>query len=459
MSKRPKSASKRLTQGNLEALGTERLVALLMELADSQPNLKRRLRMELAAEVGACDLAEEIDKRVTMLATSRAKVSWRKRGELIVDLHALRRIIGGRLGELDPALGMARLVVFLDLAEDLAMRVKDPKGELAAVFAAAAQDLGALAERSPPAGPELVEALADILVRARPTWSAWLAAALPGMGRPFSRDLLAAINAQREARPALRPSSQVLRVVADVAGDADAFIETIPAALRTEPGTGAAIATRLLEDGRVEAALAALKTSDPRDRGGRRGLGRSETGDGPGIAAWQDAYIEALEQSGNAEAAQAERWASFEQTLSADHLRAFLKRLADFDDVVATDEALDLAAVHARFGAALDFLMTWPALAEAARMIVARRSEIEGDPDDLVAWSARLEGRYALAALLLLRAALTAAWPDRSARSEVEIWLHEAESLASRIEDLKGAETHEAFVVRLTARRGVFNRF
>jgi exodeoxyribonuclease-5 len=49
MSKRPKSASKRLTQGNPEALGTERLVALLMELADSQPNLKRRLRMELAA--------------------------------------------------------------------------------------------------------------------------------------------------------------------------------------------------------------------------------------------------------------------------------------------------------------------------------------------------------------------------------------------------------------------------
>ena len=458
MSKRPKSVSKRLTQGNLEALGADRLAALLLELGDSQPSLKRRLRMELAAEVGPEDLAEEIDKRINALATSRAKVSWRKRGELIVDLHVVRRIIGGRLGELDAASGMTRLVAFLDLAEDLGLRVKDPKGELAAVFAAAAQDLGALAERAPPAGPELVEQLTDILVRARPTWSAWLAAALPGLGAPFSGDLLRAIQAEVESRPSLRPSAQVLRVVADVAGDAEAFIATIPAALRAEPGTGAAIAGRLLEAGRVDDALRALQASDPRNRGGRRGLGRSEAEDGPGIEAWQGAYIETLERSGKLEAAQAERWASFEQTLSADHLRAFVKRLADFDDVIATEKALDLAAAHERFEAGLDFLMTWPALPEAARMIVARRAEIEGAPTELAAWAERLEGRYPLAAMLLLRAAIASVWTERGARAEAETWLHEAQALASRVEDAAGAESHDAFLARLTTRRGPTGR-
>lgn len=458
MSKRPKAASKRLTQANLEALGADRLAALLLELGDSQPNLKRRLRMELAAEVGAEDLAVEIDKRLLMIAGSRARISWRKRGELVVDLHGLRRMIGGRLGDLDAAMGMARLVAFLDLAEDLELRAKDPKGELAAVFQAAAQDLGALAGRSPPAGEAMVEELADILVRARPAWSAWLAAALPGLGEAFAGKLLAAINSRCEARPAFRPSSQVLRVVADVAGDADAFIETVPASLRADPATGAAIAARLLAAGRVEAALAALGASNPRDRGGRRGLGHSDA-DAPGLEAWQAVYIDALEQSGNTEGAQAERWASFEQTLSADHLRAFLKRLRDFDDVVATDKALDIAAEYGRFASGLTFLMSWPALPEASKMILARRLEIGGEPDMLVSWAERLEGRYPLAALLLVRAAILGVWADRTARAAAEPWMHEAEALASRIEDVGDVGSHESFVARLATHRGVMNRF
>jgi len=75
MSKRPASAAKRLTQANLEALGAERLAALLLELGDSQPALKRRLRMELAAEVGAGDLALEVDRRIDALAASKARVT------------------------------------------------------------------------------------------------------------------------------------------------------------------------------------------------------------------------------------------------------------------------------------------------------------------------------------------------------------------------------------------------
>ena len=99
-----------LVETNLATLGAERLAALLFEAANSDLNLKRRLRMELAAEISAADLAFEPDKRLTTLATSRARVSWRKRPALLSDLQSLRRIIVDRLAPLDVKLALDSLV-------------------------------------------------------------------------------------------------------------------------------------------------------------------------------------------------------------------------------------------------------------------------------------------------------------------------------------------------------------
>lgn len=446
MSKRPASAAKRLTQANLEALGAERLAALLLELGDSQPALKRRLRMELAAEVGAGDLALEVDKRIDALAASKARVSWRKRGELIVDLHVLRVMIARRLGDLDPAIALPRLVTFVSLADPLGARVRDPRGELDAVFAAAAQDLTVLTATAPAPGAALVDQVAALLLRGSSDMAARLAGALRPLGAAFGQALLATLTAQ----PRLRPGPVVLRLVADAAGDVDAFIETVPAALRRDPATGAAIAERLLSAGRVEAALAALKASSPDEHG--RPFGALRPAEGPHVEAWCAIYIEALERSGNAEGAQAERWAAFERTLSPLHLRAYLKRLADFDDVIAADRAFALAAAGP-FTRGLAFLMDWPALAEAAAMVEARRMEIAAEPSDLIEWSARLEGRYPAAALLLLRAAIAHGWRDRAVRDEIERWVDDAAALANRVGAGRSLEPHESFMARLTAGR------
>lgn len=62
------------------------------------PDLKRRLRMELAAAMGAADLAPELDKRLVALESSKARVSWRKRPGLVAELETLRRMIVDRLG-------------------------------------------------------------------------------------------------------------------------------------------------------------------------------------------------------------------------------------------------------------------------------------------------------------------------------------------------------------------------
>ena len=62
--KRPTTASlKRVTPENLATLGVQRLAAILVAASEGRPELKRRLRMELAAEQGADHLAPEIDKR------------------------------------------------------------------------------------------------------------------------------------------------------------------------------------------------------------------------------------------------------------------------------------------------------------------------------------------------------------------------------------------------------------
>ena len=45
-------ASKTITLDNLVALGPERLAAILVELANDDAEIKRRLRLELAAQAG-----------------------------------------------------------------------------------------------------------------------------------------------------------------------------------------------------------------------------------------------------------------------------------------------------------------------------------------------------------------------------------------------------------------------
>ena len=89
--KRPTVASlKRVTAANLAGLGADRLAEIIVEVAETRPDLKRRLRMELAAEQGPEHLAAEIDKRLGSIETSRGRVGWRQRPAFVRDLDALR---------------------------------------------------------------------------------------------------------------------------------------------------------------------------------------------------------------------------------------------------------------------------------------------------------------------------------------------------------------------------------
>ena len=160
--KRPTAASlKKVTPENLARLGAERLAELLVVAAENRPELKRRLRMELAADQGAEHLLVEIDRRLDLIGGSRSRVSWRQRHAFVRDLEALRALIAGRLAELDPPAAADRALRFLGLGRRVYARVRDKEGRVAAVFERAAADAGRLIAESPEfeTGPALAAAM------------------------------------------------------------------------------------------------------------------------------------------------------------------------------------------------------------------------------------------------------------------------------------------------------------
>ncbi len=438
---------KTVTATNLLALGGDRLATLLFEAASTDPALKRRLRMELAAEISAADLAFEIDKRLTALATSRARVSWRKRPALFIDLQSLRRVIIDRLAPLDAKLALDRLVGWFDLYPGLTARVSDAKGELPLMFDAATSDLGAVAST---AGPDAAAAVfGEALSTRLNPWASWIGRGAQGFSPELAQRLLADLT---HGRP--KPTGRlalVVRKLADRSGDLDAWIQSIPDDDCRKPDIAAEIARRLAEAARPAEARVALEASrDVSPPPGR--WGRGKTDPPPPADAWRAAEITVLEAEGRGEEADAARWRMFEHTLSADQLRTLVARLPDFEDVVALDRAFEIAANHPDAMTGLAFLMTWPALREAADLVVRRRAEIRGAHDDMSLWAARLGGRYPLAALLLIRARASALVALGSGiTEEVQRLVAEAEALASGLGDEPTVEDHASFVTGLQA--------
>ncbi|MDQ8029707.1 MAG: hypothetical protein REJ23_13355 [Brevundimonas sp.] len=441
MAKRPAVPKKTLTAANLAFLGEARLAGLLMEVAGGDALWKRRLRMELASEVGAPDLALELDKRLTTLGDSRVRVSWRKRPELIRDLQSLRRMIVDRLAELDARLAFDRMVGWFDLYPGLTARVKDPKGELGLLFDGATGELAVLASALGPEGA--VPILSDALATRLSEWASWIGRGVGDLSPAVASALLVELT-KGKPRPTGR-LALVVRKLAERSGDLDAWISAIPDDDRTRPEVGSVMAARLAAAGRAGEARAALDASRPAAPPPSRWGRKPEPAPAP-PEQWLEAEIAVLEAEGRTAEADDARWALFERTLSPDALRAIIARLPDFEDVVALDRAFAQAAAYFDPVKGLAFLMGWPALREAAEMIETRGGELRGGHEDTALWASRLAARYPKAALILLRArAKTLVRLGSGMSDEVEGLVHEAESLAVEA----GDDGHAAFVAGL----------
>jgi hypothetical protein len=399
--KRPTAGSqKKVTTENLVGLGAERLAEILVSVADTRVDLKRRLRMELVAEQGPGPLAAEIDKRLGAFEASRGRITWRAGPAFIRDLDALRDLIAARLAPLDASAAIDRFWRFMDVFAPSARRYRERNGELQDVFERAAADLGRLLAGVAP-GPAAA-ALVDNLVRNPSAWKAWLPSLLVAASRTLAKESLRFMSERRGAVPSW---ITLIRQLADAAQDIDAYRATWTVEALSAPHASAELGRRYLAAGRTDEAGAVLRLAAPKAASrGRVGEPDPE---------WEGAWIDYLDAAGDTEAAQVVRWASFERTLSPERARAFIGRLADFEDVEAESKAFAIAAGHVDFGKGLRFLMEWPALADASRMIAARPDDIQVDPDLAEFWAAKLRRRFPKAAHRLLRKAAAAAFRRR----------------------------------------------
>ena len=447
---KPKRAGSRksLNAANLESLGAGSLADLLMQVAGDYPAVKRLLRLELAGRVGASDLAAEIVKRLDLIEESRARVHWRRYKEFVRDLDMHRAAIAGRLAELDPALALSLLVRLVGLQGAINERANDAKGEIEAVLRTAVEDAARVAPLIKLADPRLGDQLLDLVSR---SGSGLATELLDAAGPSLSAEAVASLRHKLEMTMTARkrPNSGLIAAaqrLADMAGDVDAYIGYFTPSQMVLPPIGARIALRLLRAGRLAEARQALERSTPRSAAS--GPLTFKPVDG---GEWDETMIALLDAEGDAAGAQAARWESFEATLSPARLRDYLKRLPDFDDVEAEEKAFAYARARADLHKALEFLVSWPALGQAADLILQRRSELRGEDEALFAPAAQvLAERYPAAAALLLRAMILDI--VRSGRTEdyktAQRYLQEAASLAPGLTDAD-IESHESFAGRI----------
>jgi hypothetical protein len=466
-------SKKTLNAANLEALGAKRLSELLIDIAEGDGAVKRRLRLELAASGAPETVAAEVRKRLVQIARARAFVDWRKIRGLAADLEMQRRMIVDLVAKIDAAEALELMWRFVDLAEAVHERCDDSNGVIGEIFRAACRDLGPLAEMARPDPialadrvfnalndngygqyDDLIETLSSSLnakgldhLKARFIELSKTPVERPqegqrkvvgwGAGGPVYEDEIKAHSRKSIIRLALQE-------IADAQGDVDAFIGQYDEKTRKVPRIAAEIARRLLTAGRSEEALQTIEAANDIRR------------DWPDFD-WEDARIEVLDALGRGEEAQAARWSCFERALSAEHLRAYLKRLADFDDVEAEHRAFDHTERYESLLQALAFFVSWPALDRAARLVIRRALELDGDHYEILGPAANaLAGKYPLAATLILRAmidfTLTKARSSRY-RHAARHFL-ECASLAAAIDNFGAFETQDAYAARLKAAHG-----
>jgi len=258
-----------------------------------------------------------------------------------------------------------------------------------------------------------------------------------GGGGPLYADEIA--NRRRESVIRL-----ALQEIADAQGDVDAFIAQQSEKARTVPAVAAEIAQRLLKAGRAEEAWSAINAVEQK----RRDWIPFE---------WEQVRVEVMEALGRKEEAQAFRWSCFERTINDAHLREYLKRLPEFEDIEPEQRAMATALRFPEIHQALAFLISWPALDKAAALVVERAKELNGDHYEVLSPAAdTLAGKYPLAATLLLRSMIDFSLKQNRVKRYRHAARHlvECASLARAIGDFGIFEPHDRYTVRLKAEHG-----
>ncbi len=467
------AAKTTLNTKNLEALGAQRLAELLIEISTGSATHKRRLRMELAGNHSSAEVAREVRKRLSSIARAKTFIDWRKVKATKTDLETQRKIIVEMVAPHDPAEVFELIWQFLAIADPIFRRSDDGSGSLIQSFHQAGTDAGMIAK----AGGINADVLAEKVLKAVQDngygqFDRLITAMVPALGTEgleYLKTLFATWSTEDREKPAKKDRRIIgwssagaiyedevygnhkdltvriaLQEIADAQGDVDAYIAQQPEKTRSAPMVAADIANRMVSAGRAEEALAAL---DKVEAKGRQ--------DGP--FEWQLARTEALEALERGEEAQQFRWQCFEQSLNDEHLRAYVRRLPDFDDLEAEERGFAFAQAFPDANRALYFFLRWPSPAEAAKLVTNRASELDGDLYELMTPAAEvLSTKHPLAATIVLRSMIDFTLETgRSSRyKHAARHLAECRSLASQIDDFGDTRQHEDYVADLKREHG-----
>lgn len=446
-------ARKTVNRENLEGLGVGRLAEILLELGEEDAEIKRRLRLELAGEAGADVVAADIAKRLVTLRRARSFIEWPRRRSFVKDIDLQREMITTRVAKTRPDLALDLMWRFMELAEPTLNRVDDSHGDVGDVFRQACRDLGAIALRASPDPIRLADRVFDaVTTNDYGEYDQLVRNVFPALKEPGAVRLKGRLSFALAERPEsddgydLQAAAlkRALQDIADGEGDVDAYMAQESATSRKAPRVAAAIATRLLAAGRAQDAHAVLQEGSPRP-GGYASI------------EWEQAWVEALLATGRSDEAQDFRWRCFEHRLDASHLRDYLKGLPDFDDVLAEEKALDYALTFPNFTTALAFLIEWREQRYAARLVLERSAEIDGNAYFILDPAAKaLESAHPLAATLLRRAMIEDTLKGAKSKRYRHAARHilECHALDPSIEDYASFGAHDAFIERIRANHG-----
>lgn len=463
----------------LLALGPERLAELLLELAEGDPAIKRRIKLAVATGSSAQDAAAQVRQRLATIKRSRTFLEREARKAMVKELTTQLEAISGPIAEAEPATALALLWEFLALGENVHGRCDDSGGSVGDIFRAAMRRLGSLASA---VGPEplalaertfavfcdngygvydtviqqLAPALgADGLAELKRRFEALAAEPLPvppreewqvvawGSGGPSYAH-------ERAERSRQWTVKEGLQEVAQASGDVDGYIAQYTAEHQRVPRIAAEIANRLLDAGRPEEALRFLVEGRPEPTGRP-------------VMEWEHTHIAALEALGRDDEAQEARWNCFGRCLDSDLLRAYLANCPAFEDGEAEERAIAVAMAHPNLTQSLCFLLWWPAaLGRGAELVLRRHGELNGNQYDVMGSAAeKLSANHPLAATLLLRSMVdfTLAYTRSGRYGHAARHLQSCALLSRRISDWGGIPSHEVYLAGIHREHGRKSKF
>jgi uncharacterized protein DUF6880 len=449
--KKKASRSRALSAEALEQLGAPRLAELLMAQAKNDPALARSLRLVLAGTDGTGRLAAEMEKRLRTIGRSKGFIEWDKVRPLARELDSLRETIMGPLAAADPRAAVAQMRLLLGLAKGVIERSDDSSGMLGEAFREAGAGLGRLWALLPTRDPQALagELLALLDADDYGATDRLLAEAGPALGPEGRSELRRLLQARLAALPPTRGRNDYegwagrhriafrLCELADLEGNVDAFIAAVEAGGRAE-NLACDIAERLIAHRRPAEALVWLERAPARHEGEE--------------IRHADLRIAALDALSRREEAQALRWETFRRWLSAEHLRPYLRGLPDFDDLEAEERAIAHAMSHPDRNLALAFLVEWPNLDAANRLVRTHRGELDGRDYARLRPAAEALAENHPAAATLLHRALAEDVLQRASSRQYQYAARDVRAcagLAPMLPEEVGLESHVAFMARL----------